>query len=376
MKNTMKRTWRALGVLALAPGAPALAGGILDVPSAYPTIQAAINAARPGDVVRVAPGVYSGAGNRDVSTLGKAITVRGSGAATCVIDVAAGNEYHTGFLIRSAETSATVIEGFTITGGYQFNGGAVMVTSASPTIRQCVFTGNRVDCWGGAVYFEGNSAPRLSNCVIFGNSSSDEGGGVFTIGGTPRIENCVIRDNQAANGGGVCVLGGQAMFVNCSITGNSADYYGGGAYVWQGQLVNCTVAANGALFQGSGVYLGGNGGVTNSIVWSNTGPSPLANANQGQSGVSFSIVQGGAAGQKILSSDPLFRNASAGDFRLAPASPGIDAGSNAALPAGVVLDLAGAPRVMTGVTAAGAAAAPKVDLGAYEYFDLSSLSLK
>ena len=34
-------------------------GGVLSVPGDYPTIQGAINAANPGEIVRVSPGVYN-----------------------------------------------------------------------------------------------------------------------------------------------------------------------------------------------------------------------------------------------------------------------------------------------------------------------------
>jgi Right handed beta helix region len=53
----------AIGVALLAAGALAGCGGnsgwvARDVPGEYPTIQAAVNAARPGDLIRIAPGVY------------------------------------------------------------------------------------------------------------------------------------------------------------------------------------------------------------------------------------------------------------------------------------------------------------------------------
>ncbi len=59
----MIRAACAAGVALLAAVALAGCGGdngwtARDVPSEYPTIQAAVNAAHPGDLVRIAPGVY------------------------------------------------------------------------------------------------------------------------------------------------------------------------------------------------------------------------------------------------------------------------------------------------------------------------------
>lgn len=55
--------------------------------------------------------------------------------------------------------------------------------------------------------------------------------------------------------------------------------------------------------------------------------------------------------------DPMFRDTAAGDFRLLPCSPLIDAGNTALLPPGLSTDLAGNPRV----------AGPSVDIGPYEH---------
>ena len=95
------------------------------VPSQYPTIQAAVNAALNGDTVIIAPGTYTGAGNRDI-IVNKPITIRSQdGPETCIIDcnggISTGND-HSGFIMSNREHLA----GMTITGGNSFNGGGAV----------------------------------------------------------------------------------------------------------------------------------------------------------------------------------------------------------------------------------------------------------
>jgi len=151
-------------VLVLSPHSPA---GIISVdedgPADFITIQAAIDAAVDGDTVVVQPGTYTGAGNRDISFKGKAITVRGvdpndsAVVATTIVacqQVAAPAPGSSGgrtsteagvraFLFWSGEGSQTVVEGLTIiNGGTSGSGGAIWCEQSSPRISKCVFRDN------------------------------------------------------------------------------------------------------------------------------------------------------------------------------------------------------------------------------------------
>ena len=173
------------------------------VPQQYPTIQAAINASSTGDTVQISPGTYSG----PIDTLGKAITVRGTGAPAVVI-VSGGAS-----VVRctSAETNATLIENLTITNGSGLVGAGVRLADSSPTIRNCRVIGNTAS--GGA------------QC---------RGGGIQITGGNPKIEDCLIGGNSVVSnwngpdgtgfadgaGGGIAITGGSATIVRTVITGN------------------------------------------------------------------------------------------------------------------------------------------------------------
>src|SRR5690606_2027083 len=89
--------------------------------------------------------------------------------------------------------------------------------------------------------------------------------------------------------------------------------------------------------------------------------------------ITYSDIERGWAGTGNISADPLLVDPAAGDWRLGPGSPVIDAGNNTAMPGGILTDLAGLPRFVddpatpdTGVPG-GAGGSAIVDMGAYEY---------
>ena len=242
-ETRFSRFRRIIGVVAVVVGlCPLVAGRTIyvanDGSADHGTIQAAIDAASNGDTVLVAPGTYTGDGNRDIDFGGKAITVRSeAGPRACIIDAQGStNASHRGFYFHRGEQGDSILDGFTITGGCQpyVGGGGVYCSGSSPTIRNCVIVGNAAGGGGGLTLGDSNAV--VSNCIVAGNrtlslaGNSQVGGGLGHGGdGHVILRNCTIYDNRALYGGGVYAgLGrwGKISLVNCILFGNRAKSMG------------------------------------------------------------------------------------------------------------------------------------------------------
>jgi hypothetical protein len=267
------------------------------VPGQFPTIQTAVDAAGVHDIVIVADGTYTGPGNRDINFAGKAVTVRSAnGPENCIIDCqGTGLEPHRAFYFGNGEGPDSVVDGFTITNGYDWLGGAVLCEYSSPTITNCVFHQNAAEWYGGAMenYY---SSPVVSNCIFSGNRILDSGNGGAI-------------DNDASS----------PTITNCTFHNNSADY-------------------GGAIYDNNPATT-----VTNSILWANN----AANGPQiyGNCSVSYCNVQGGFSGDGNIDADPNFVDADNNDCHLRWHSPCIDAGDPAYVPQPDETDIDGEPRV-------------------------------
>lgn len=190
----------------------------------------------------------------------------------------------------------------------------------------------------------------LSGFTLTGGYA-EEGGGAYCEP-TGVLTNCILTANTAAWGGGG-VRGG--ILYNCLLTGNVAGWEGGGAAYCT--LYHCSLTGNQA-----GWGCGASGcTLINSIVYGNTAPDWGDPGNWAECEFEYSCTSPLPEGPGNVEADPRFVNLSAGDLRLRPASPCIDAGKDLA---GILSsDIFGVPRPQDG-DGDGVA---RVDMGAHEF---------
>lgn len=314
--------------------------------TAATTIQDAINSAAAGDVVVVTNGYYDtgfmlmppGVTNRIAVTAAvSVVSVNGptntfivGGTNTRCAYLASGARL-AGFTLQGAQFEYVPFEGVAGAGAYCV-GDAVI---SNCVIQNCIAGGNGGGVFGGTVY----------DSILRGNSTGGCHGGGISDGAAVR---CVIVQNFAQGGGGTHA----SALQNCLVVSNSS-FLGaaGGLY---GSFVHCTVVANASSSEVGGLR---DCAVSNSIVYFNTGGGDLYPDNYYICSFSYSCTLPDPGGMGNIADDPRFIDRTAGDFRLAPDSPCIDAGSGAA-----TNDLDGRPRPLDG----NGDAVVQVDMGCYE----------
>jgi len=211
----------------------------------FPTIQAAIDAVDNGDIIELADGTFTGPGNRDLSFLGKPITVRslGDDPELCIIDCEGSeSDQHSGVYFNDGEDNNTILRGVTITGGWSSSGG--IRCNSEPRISNCIISNNHGE-YGGGIGAGGSLI--VENCLISNNHATDEGGGIYANTSSIVIRNCVIANNYGELGGGLFLLEVNLDLDQCTIVNNDAEY-GSGAiqaiYECELQIDNTIIAFN------------------------------------------------------------------------------------------------------------------------------------
>jgi len=382
----MKRAAFA-GVIALCFVGTVASAATRRVPSEYPSIQAGIDAANDGDTVLVAPGIYF----ETINFSGKDIVVTGTDPNDPGIvgyTVINADQDGSAVTFENGETSAAVLRGFTITGGFGtlnnsiegggniFWGGGIYCIGASPTITKNIIAGNRGPvapgntqadsqiCYGGGIACIQSNAVITHN--IIRNNVGFVAGGLILYVGQATLTNNLIYGNSAYLGGGIILIGG--TLVNNTIAANDCDQQFGGGYagnayiIFEPSLGNATVVNN--IFcnaaSGGGVLLVGNwqGGVIScNDVWNNSPGDYLFEDSQ-----TGSVIYDGANSRTghngNISVDPMFLNASFGkDYHIVFGSPCINAGDPDYAALAGAADIDSDARVY----------ASRIDIGADEY---------
>jgi cathepsin L len=264
-----------------------------DVPDVYPTLKAAFAAANNNDIIRLAPGTYTGNDNTNIDFGGKGVTLRSTNpldpntVAATIIDCQGTDAVpRRAFIFDKGENANSVISGLTIRNGYiRDNGGAVYCYYSSPTIKNCVFENNTATGYkkaGGAIALY-NSNATITNCLITNNFASGYGGGISCRDGSmPVISNCQVLDNYSSDeGGGIyCWVNSNAQIDHTIIAGNYSNNAGGGLFFFESgdsvdpnvpTLTFCTITANSTDGLGGGIFIMDSfADMNNSIVWENT----------------------------------------------------------------------------------------------------------
>ncbi len=276
--------------------------GTINVPTGG-SIQAGIDAASNGDTVLVAPGTYPG-----INFNGKSIKVKSSGGAS--VTIIDGSSSGSVVTFSNYESKYAVLDSFTIQNG-------------SGTLNE--------------------------------GDDNTYGGGIFCYNSSPRIINNTIKKNNAYRGGGILCEGDSAFpeIYNNTIVENT----GGGIYCKDFAIPTITnnIIANNTntdTFGGAVLadFIFPEDEVNYNDAWNNTSP---------QYYIEYEETPPTSPGVKNIKADPLFVDATGGDYHLQNTSPCIDAGTKINAP---TKDFEGETRPFNGTA----------DIGADEFVGTSS----
>ena len=254
--------------------------------------------------------------------------------------------------------------------------GGGIYNSGMATVTKSKISENTTASSGGGIYNRGHgSTMTVSDCIISCNTADSSGGGIYNTftDSTLTVTNCIISKNNAGlDGGGISGFG-TFIVTGCQITMNIADRSGGGIYFTgtgtTSTVTNCTISCNRAETDGGGFYINSAVRLYNTIVTLNTDTdivrtgNPLVIGNNNLLGVCEGWTNWTNNNYEYNAKSPLFMNAAAGDYRLAPNSQTINRGDNdLAIGAGLdynpfTRDLAGHRRFVDKI----------IDIGAYEF---------
>ena len=151
------------------------------------------------------------------------MTLIGLGWGRTVID---GENKDSVFTIGKANSNIDVtLIGLTIQRGQNIFGGGINNTGRL-NVKDSTITKNAAEM-GGGVYSSGGTL-KLDNCLIAQNEAAAYDGGIGSYNTPTTICSCSIKENIALNGGDVGEDGADLVVADSSIKGNRVRAEGGG----------------------------------------------------------------------------------------------------------------------------------------------------
>ena len=208
----------------------------------------------------------------------------------------------------------------------------------------------------------------MLDCTISGNTANN-GGGIFNSG-TVTLAGCTLSRNSTSGIGGAALsVSGTMNLTDCTISGNTAPFSAGLYLGGTSTLIACTISANTATLPSgglpAGIYIRGTTTLVNTIVAGNSGPSGASDiGGLGAASGSHNLIGTGlfSGSNNLLGvTDPklgplMYNGGPTQTMMPAANSPAIAAGDKTLLPAILITDQRGAPRIAGG----------NVDIGAVE----------
>lgn len=258
--------WRSIPVVAAMFGVGVAQAQQLHVPQRYPTIQAAVDAARSGARIVVGPGRYY----ENVSITKPIALVAPAGPVLTVID---GQQLGPVIVAVGTGSEEVRIEGFTLTNGLHTfamgegpgpgAGGGIYLDSVNATVRGNVIRGNTA-CLGTGISTLTASVTIEYNQIIDNRQdpscSGADGGGIMFRGDGLRasaISSNLIAGHVIGGGGaGIDVQGGERITIEGNVIRDNESFIGGGILMSVASgIVRANVLLRNAAVQGGGMEL-------------------------------------------------------------------------------------------------------------------------
>ena len=211
------------------------------------------------------------------------------------------------------DNDATTVSGNTFSNNQAAYGGGLhsAENEGSMSLTHNTFTGNVATGCGGAIFLESDPYPLSLNQSEFSKNEAEYGGAICAISAVVDFQNLLLVENSASTAGGVLYADGvSGRFEQSTVYGSHSPT--GAAFVlssvsslgFKNNIVSASVP-------NTAVYLSGD-----LASWTYTDVY----------GGGFSGMSDPAGIHGNLAQDPLFVDATTGDFRLSSLSPCVDAG--------------------------------------------------